>query len=177
MEPATEKLLVEKSDRIKDLVVGVIIMAVGAYGSASIYGTSATGFVHDQTMDHTTLPSIWGVLIVLLGGLWVIQLALELRHINRSLAAIDHDGTVWSLAGMFPKLSPLLLLRMAAIVFGLVIYALTLETLPFYLITGVFLLYGLIIFGQPLSLKTLAIAIAGAAIFHSLFVLFLKLPL
>lgn len=177
MEPATEKLLVEKSDRIKDLIVGAIIMGVGAYGSASIYGTSATGFVHDQVMDHTTLPSIWGVLIVLLVGLWMFQVAVELLHINRSLKELGSDGNVWSPGGMFPKLSPLLLFRMAAIVFGLVIYALMLESLPFYLITGVFLIYGLIIFGQPLGLLTIAIAAAGAAVFHALFVLFLQLPL
>jgi len=177
MEPATEKLLVEKSDRIKDLVVGTIIVGVGAYGGMSIYGTSATGFVHDQTMDHTTLPSIWGALVVLLGGLWIFQTATELYHINRSLKTLGSDGNVWSLGGLFPNLSPLLLFRMAAIVFGLVIYALTLETLPFYLITGVFLLYGLIIFGQPLGLRTMAIAAAGAAAFHGLFVLFLQLPL
>lgn len=177
MSSATDRMLADKAARIKDLVIAVAIVLTGIYGSVSISGTSATGLVGVQAMDHTTLPWIWGMMLILLGALWAFQIFSELLQINKSLKSRGNEISMWSVDRMFPDMSRNLLFRMGVAIIGLIGYAMMFEELPFYLITAAFLFVMLLVFGRPLGPQTALVAIAGGVVFHGLFVIFLKLPL
>lgn len=177
MSSASDKMLADKAARTKDLILAVVIVLTGIYGSVSISGTSATGLVGVQAMDHTTLPWIWGMMLMLLGTLWAFQILAELMQINKSLKSIDDETSMWSIDRFFPDMSRSLLFRMGVAIIGLIAYAMLFEELPFYLITSVFLFVMLLVFGRPLGLQTALVAISGGVAFHAMFVIFLKLPL
>lgn len=176
-ETAINELMSVKAARTKDIALAVVLIAIGLYGGISVLSTKATGFVDDQTMNHTTLPSIWGLLLAGLTALWLLQLVVELKTVNRSLDTLDHSANVFSVRRMFPELSPLLIARMIAAAVSIFIYAVLFEELPFFLITGVFLLIMLLVFGRPLNLRTVMLAGGGCLVFHLMFVTFLQLPL
>lgn len=176
-ESAINELMSVKAARTKDIAMAATLIVIGLYGGISVLSTKATGFVDDQTMDHTTLPSVWGFLLAGLTSLWLLQLLAELRTVNTSLANIDHSANVLSIDRMFPELSKTLILRMIAAVISIFIYAVLFEELPFFAITGVFLFIMLLVFGRPLHWKTGVLAIGGCVLFHLMFVTFLQLPL
>ena len=177
MDTSQDTLRAEKAARVKDLVIASAIMGVGAYAAISVSGTAGTGFVKDQAMDHTTLPMIWGVMLVLLGGLWGAQVLLDLRHVARELRARGGAGNVFTVTRMFPDLTGGLLARMAVAIVALVVYVMLFEELPFILLTAAFLLITLLTFGRPFGWRTILLSAGGGAAFHGLFVMFLKLPL
>jgi hypothetical protein len=177
MESSTDNILVEKAARIKDLLLVTVIVLIGAFALHSISGTIGTGFVVDQTMDHATLPSIWAVTLVLLTGLWGIQVALQLRRINREIRAKGLQGNVMTPDRLFPQLSKSLIGRIIFTAVALTIYGTFLEIVPFVLLTGIFLFVMLLTFGRPINLITILLATGGGTAFHLLFVTFLKLPL
>ena len=176
-ESAVNELMSTKAARTKDIALAMVLIGVGLYGGITVLSTKATGFVDEQTMDHTTLPSIWGFLLAGLTALWLVQLIVELRTVNASLTALEHTADVFSVERMFPELSPTLIGRMIAAVLSIIVYAVMFEELPFFAITGVFLFVMLLVFGRPLHWKTAGLAAIGCAVFHVMFVTFLKLPL
>lgn len=176
-ESAINELMSVKAARTKDIAMAAALIATGLYGGISVLSTKATGFVDDQTMDHTTLPSVWGFALAGLTALWLVQLIAELRIVNNSLTNLDHSANVFSIDRMFPELSKTLIARMIAAVLSILIYAVLFEELPFFLITGIFLFAMLLVFGRPLHWKTGALAVGGCVVFHLMFVSFLQLPL
>lgn len=176
-QEAINDLMSVKAARTKDIALALTLIGIGLYGGISVLSTKATGFVDEQTMDHTTLPSIWGFGLAALTALWLFQVIIELRTVNTSLRNMDHRANVYSIERMFPGLTPLLIARMCAAVLSIAIYAVSFEEAPFFLITGIFLFVMLLIFGRPLHWKTGALAAVGCAVFHLLFVTFLQLPL
>ena len=176
-QEAINELMSVKTARTKDIGLALALIGVGLYGGISVLSTKATGFVDEQTMDHTTLPSIWGFGLAALTALWLFQVIMELRVVNTSLRSFEHSANVFSIERMFPELTPLLIARMIAAIAAIGIYAVMFEELPFFLITGVFLFAMLLILGRPLHWKTGALAVIGCAAFHLLFVTFLQLPL
>ncbi|WNJ99222.1 tripartite tricarboxylate transporter TctB family protein [Thalassospiraceae bacterium LMO-JJ14] len=174
---AINELMTVKAARTKDIILALVLIAVGLYGGISVLSTKATGFVDDQTMDHTTLPSLWGFFLAGLTALWLVQLVIELRTVNTSLGVLDHRANVFSIDRMFPELSKTLIGRMIAAVISIAVYAVLFEEMPFALITGVFLFVMLLVFGRPLHWKTGVLALGGCLVFHLMFVTFLQLPL
>ena len=176
-DPAVSELMSTKAARTKDIFLGSALIAVGLYASISIQLTETTGFVTDQLMDHATLPSIWGGFLAALTGLWMIQVIIELRHVNKALAALQQKEHVFSIDRMFPALSRTLILRMIASIVAILAYAVMFEEAPFFIITGIFLFVMLLVFGRPLHWKTAGLAAIGSVAFHLMFVTFLQLPL
>lgn len=176
-DPAVNELMSTKAARTKDIFLGVVLIVIGLYASVSIQLTEATGFTTEQLIGHSTLPSIWGGLLAGLTGLWMIQVVLELCHVNKALAALNQKEHVFSIDRMFPTLSRKLILRMIASIVAILAYALMFEEVPFFLITGIFLFLMLLVFGRPLHWKTAALAVIGCVAFHLVFVTFLQLPL
>lgn len=174
---AINELMTVKAARTKDIILALVLITVGLYSGISVLSTKATGFVDDQTMDHTTLPSLWGFFLAGLTALWLIQLITELRTVNTSLGVLDHRANVFSVDRMFPELSKTLILRMIAAFASIIVYAISFEELPFFAITGVFLFVMLLVFGRPLHWRTGALAVGGCILFHFMFVTFLQLPL
>lgn len=176
-QDAINELMSVKAARTKDIALGMTLVCVGLYAGITVLSTKATGFVDEQTMDHTTLPSIWGFLLAALTAIWLAQVIMELRTVNTSLQKLEHKSHVFSIERMFPELKPKLIARMIAAIVSIFVYAWLFEELPFFLITGVFLFIMLLVFGRPLHWKTGALAVVGCAVFHILFVTFLQLPL
>lgn len=176
-EAVLGELMSTKAARTKDAFLGIVLVVIGAYASISVQMTESTGFVTDQLMTHATLPSIWGALLAILTGVWLIQVFVELRHVNKALSALGAQGHVFSIDLMFPELSKLLIGRMIASIAAIIAYAVMFEELPFYLITGIFLFVMLLVFGRPLHWKTAGLSAIGAAVFHIMFVTLLQLPL
>lgn len=166
-----------KAARTKDIGLSVALIAVGIYASISVQSTESTGFVTNQTMDHATLPSIWGAVMAALSAVWLLQVIMELRDVNKALDVLGQKDHVFSIDRLFPALSRRLLLRMVASVIAILAYAVMFEEAPFFLITGVFLFVMLLVFGRPLHWTTAAIAAIGCAAFHVMFVTLLQLPL
>lgn len=176
-DAAVGELMSTKAARTKDMFLGVALVAVGLYSGISVLSTKATGFVDEQTMDHTTLPSIWGILMAVLSAVWLLQVLSEYRTVNKSLAALGADGKIRSVDQMVPELTGRLLLRMIIAIAAIIVYAVFFEELPFFLITGIFLFVMLLVFGRPFGWQVIILSIIGCAAFHVLFVTFLSLPL
>ncbi len=177
METTANLLFAEKAARIKDMFLGTVLIFIGVGSYRLISQATETGLIGNQTVNHATLPEIWGVALVGLTAVWMMRLTLELRQCNREIKKHGFHDRKITLQGLFPSLTRNLVLRMMVSVGALFIYATFLESVPFILLTAAFLFVMLMTFGRPITKKTFALAVGGGVVFHFLFVTMLKLPL
>jgi hypothetical protein len=176
-ETSAASLYAERAARVKDLLLGTVLVLLGIASYRMISQAVVTGLIDNQEVDHATLPKIWGVVLVVLVALWMVRTAFELRDVSREMRARGMRPREMRLQYMFPDLPKTLALRMLITVAALVVYAGFLEVVPFALSTGVFLFVLLLAFGQPISKVMIGLSVGGGIGFHLLFVTALKLPL
>lgn len=168
----------EKAQRFrdagKDVVLATTLLAIGLFGLVWIRRTVSTNILVGQDISFATLPSAWSSLLALLALIYGLQAGRELFLAWRALQAEGEDARAAMRAG---SVDWLMLGRLAGTVAMLLILALLLEALPFIVVTTAFLFVILLIYGQPLRVRTAVLALLGGAGFHGLFVEFLKLPL
>ena len=176
-EASGASLYNERAAKVKDLLLGTVLISIGIASYQIISQAVDTGLIENQEVDHATLPKIWGIALVVLVALWMVRSGLELRDVYREMDSRGMRPREMRLQHMFPDLSKTLAFRILITVAALVVYAVFLEVVPFALSTGVFLFVLLLAFGQPINKVTIGLAIGGGISFHLLFVTALKLPL
>lgn len=161
-------------ERMKDLVLALALIALGVFGYVNIRSGVATGLLEQQDITFATLPSIWSALLVLLAAIYALSVLVDLARV-RSRIVREHRAGEFEPAA--PRLERRLVLRLVATVVALVLFALLLGELPFFVLVTVFLFATLVTYGQPIHWTTALLAVLGGAGFHALFVWILKLPL
>lgn len=158
----------------KDLALATCLCALGIFALVWIRGTVSTNILAGQDISHATLPSVWSSLLAFLALLYGIQASRTLISAWRDLRAEGDGGKA---AFQAASVDWLMVGRLFGTVIAMTVFALLLEELPFVALTTVFLFAILLIYGQPLRLRTGILAALGGVGFHGLFVEFLNLPL
>ena len=161
-------------DRLKDLALALALAVLGASGYLHIRQEVASGLLEQQDITFATLPSVWCALLVLLSLIYAASVVVDLVRLRAREGQEHLEGSVDAAP---PHVEPRLILRILVTVVALVVFAALLGEAPFFLLVVVFLAVTLIAYGRPARWPTLALAVAGGAAFHVLFVWILKLPL
>lgn len=161
-------------NRVADLVLAIVLVAIGAFILIDINSTEQTGHSVIESVGFATLPSIYaGLLVALSGTLGGVALLGLLRE--RSVRRKSGSGNRRT-APRAGGLSALDGLRTVGTIVAVLVYALLLKYVNFFALTAVFLLVMFHLYGQRSLLRTGVVALVGAAAFHALFVMALKLP-
>jgi len=161
-------------DAGKDLALATCLCALGIFALVWIRSTVSTNILVGQDISHATLPSFWSSILAFLALLYGLRAGRDLVTAWRDLRS---DGDSGKAAMHAISVDWVMVGRLSGTVIALLVYALLLESVPFFVLTTVFLFAVLLIYGQPLRLWTGGLAILGGVCLHALFVEFLKLPL
>lgn len=159
----------------KDLLLACTLFSVGLgallyiqFGPGEALQTS-----RDAQITFRSFPTAIAALLMLLSALYGVGSVVTMIAVG-SAKPVENTGAGDAARARRP---PFLIARMTALVVVLIALSQLLGAAPFYLLAGVFLAIGFVIFGQTHPWKILAVAVLGGALFHSLFVSILKLPL
>ena len=160
----------------KDLLLACALFSVGLGGLLYIqFGPGeALQTSRDAQITFRSFPTAIAALLMLLSALYAAGSVVAM--LSGGGGAKPRVDVAKSDAASASR-PPYLFARMAALVVLLIALSQLLGEAPFYLLAGVFLAIGFVIFGQTRPRKILVVAILGGVLFHGLFVSILKLPL
>lgn len=164
----------EFRDRLKDLALAIALAVLGVLGYLHIGQEVASGLLEQQDITFATLPSVWCGLLVVLSLVYAASVVIDLARLRAHAAGERREGAAKAEP---PRVESRLIVRILVTVVALVVFAALLGEAPFFLLVVAFLAVTLVAYGRPARWPTLALAVAGGAAFHVLFVWMLKLPL
>jgi len=145
----------------RDLVTAVALAALGAFVIWKSRAAADVAFVDAGGVTPGTLPTIYAVILVVLSALLGWQ-ALRGRIAGKA-AAFRFPPLVWA--------------RILGTLALLIAYAVLLPSLPFWLLTFVFLAGLFLLYGHRRPLAMLATAVLGTAGLELVFIYLLGLPI
>jgi putative tricarboxylic transport membrane protein len=154
--------------RLNDRVTGLFILALGA---VTAYAGSRLPPVPGQQVGPNVFPLVIGIGLALCGAM--IALGVGSRFEQEADADVAaHSDAAPDTAARGPLASLGVLLPPAALVF----YALSVETLGFFVTAATMVLVGALAFGARLGLA-LAMAVGAPVMIHLVFYKLLRVPL
>lgn len=162
-------------DRIADLFLAAVLIAIGVFILLDINATELSGHSVIESVGFSTLPMIYASLLVAFAAILGVIAVMGMRRerAGRRPASGPAESADADEGG--PS-QTVVLGRTAATIAAVVIYALLLEHVDFFVLTAVFLFAMFQLYGQRSLLRTSVVALIGAAALHGLFVTALKLP-
>ena len=165
------------SDSLKDLVLALILFAVGL--GAFLYIQYGPGVAlqnsRDAAITYRSFPSVVSGLLMLLSAVFAMASArawLRARARDKPEAAAPEGADDAQPAGLSH-----LGLRVVALLVLLIAFANALGMAPLFVLASVFLFVSFFVFGQRRPVRMGVVALLGGACFHGLFVTVLNLPL
>lgn len=161
---------------VHDLMLAVVLIALGAFVFIDINQTEQVGFVVIESIGFATMPSIYAVLLVAMATLYGansirgILLAIGRREIGDGPKG-EHSGED---GGTSRRIATV---RTLGTIVALAVYAGLLEYVNFLALTTAFLFVMFRLYGQKSLVQTGAVAAVGGIAFHVLFIVVLKLPI
>lgn len=147
----------------QDLILAAVLAAISVFVLVSMGGSDGTNIVSGGQVTHSTLPIVYAAILLFLTLLLAAKALLRLRQPDGSAPAFSLATAVW--------------LRIAGTLACLLAYALLLQTVPFVVLTAVFLALLFILYGHRRLLPVTLVAVIGAVALDGLFIRILHLPI
>ena len=163
-------------EHVEDLILAVVLIALGAFVYIDINQTQQVGIVVIESVSFATMPFIYAVLLVALATLYGansirgIVLAIGRREIGDSPIG-EQSGEDGGTSRRMAAVRTLGTIVMLAVYVGL------LEYVNFLALTTAFLFVMFRLYGQKSLGHTGTVAAIGGIAFHVLFIVVLKLPI
>lgn len=172
------------SKHVQDLMLAIVLIAVGAFVFIDINQTEQVGFVVIESIGFATMPSIYAVLLVAMAILYAansirgIVLAIDRRQVGAGPIGEQSGEQSGEESGEDGETARrMVAARTLGTIIALAVYAGLLEYVNFLALTTVFLFVMFRLYGQKSLVHTGTVAAIGGIAFHVLFIVVLKLPI
>jgi hypothetical protein len=159
----------------RDIIISIFLICLAVFAIVVINSGEFVKTIETGSLTHATLPTIYGVLLMLLSGSLLINAVIKVIAFRKQEKA---GGTIKNpnekqetgMTGIF-------LLRFFGTVAMLVAYAMLLAYVNFIILTVLFLAILFVLYGRKSPLKIALASIIGGTAFYILFIAILNLPL
>lgn len=165
------------SDKLKDLILGLGFLVVGATALISIRSSGGgTRIDSAAKLTYATMPTVYAWILILLVSLFILKTLLSIRK-ERILNRQDKSREIEK-----PEQGPLIvspqliLLRTWATLVILFCFVFLLEYIHFLVLTILFLASLFFLYGQRSIKKVTTVSICGGVVYYIVFIYILNLP-
>ena len=161
----------------KDILLSLVLMAIGAFGFLYIqYGPGeALQVSQEAQITFRSFPSVISLLLLLLSGMYGASSALAAVRARRHPPRPAEGAALEKASRVVPP--KFLLARTVSVPVLLIGFAQSIGVAPLFVVSAIFLFIAFFVFGQTNWVRMAVVATVGGALFHGLFVLILDLPL
>lgn len=147
----------------QDIIVAAVLAALAAFVLFTMSGRTSTNIVKAGEVTATTLPLLYGAILLFLTAVLAGKALYNLRRPGKKTTAFSHPPKVWA--------------RIAGTLILLTAYVALLKEVPFLPLTAVFLAAMFVLYGHRRWLPIALVAGIGAVALDVLFIRILSLPI
>jgi len=157
------------SESGKDSVLAVVLIALGVAALVVLAHTRSGGTSGADVIGFASLPRVYALLLIVLGGMLAASSAARL--LREARGRVQPHRIRSALA------DPTILMRMIGSIVLLVLYAVGLQYFVFFPVTAVFLAAMFLLYGRGPIWRVILVSLLGAGAFDVLFIRIIDLPL
>ena len=159
----------------RDVVVSFLLIVLGILAVININSGEVGKITETATLTHSTLPTIYGVLLIFLASVILIGALGKLITGRRGSGPQKINPVTETVSLKVNRMT--VLMRTLGTLVLLVAYSFLLAYVNFVTLTALFLALLFILFGRRRPLQIALASILGSAGFYIIFIYFLNLPI